>query len=104
MNGEWSELGAALDRLADDGGQARFWLRDDDAVSATPDLHRLARWAADWDTQILLALVPSPADDSLGVAMANAPQLVGAVHGWAHKNHAPQGEKILMHASNFRPV
>ncbi len=93
MNAEWSDLGTALDRLSGAGAKARFWLRDDDAVSGTPDLQRLARWAADWETQILLALVPSAADDSLRDAIAAAPRLVGAVHGWAHKNHAPDGEK-----------
>lgn len=93
MSANWSDLSLALDRLAGEGTVARFWLRDDDAVSGTADLSRLVRWAAACNTQVLLALVPSKADDSLRAVMAETPQLVGAVHGWAHKNHAPEGEK-----------
>ncbi len=93
MKADWSPFYAALDRLADTGTQARFWLRDDDAISDTAALRQLAGWAASAKTEILLALVPSKADVTLKELMEVTPQLVGAVHGWAHKNHAPDSEK-----------
>ncbi|MEM8685729.1 MAG: polysaccharide deacetylase [Pseudomonadota bacterium] len=90
MSATWRDLQAALDRQA---GPVQFWLRDDDAVRDTPPLRRLADWAAHQETEVLIALVPSLADDTLQAAMASLPQFSGAVHGWAHKNHAPQTEK-----------
>ena len=90
MSATWDDFQQALERQHH---PVRFWLRDDDAVSDTAALRRLARWAARQNTQVLIALVPSLADDSLRAAMDARPQFVGAVHGWAHKNHAPQTEK-----------
>ncbi len=90
MSATWTEFQKALERQE---GPIRFWLRDDDAVSDTAPLRQLADWAARQETQVLIALVPAQADDTLQEAMATLPQFVGAVHGWAHKNHAPQTEK-----------
>ncbi|MEM8646284.1 MAG: polysaccharide deacetylase family protein [Pseudomonadota bacterium] len=90
MSATWQDFQKALDRQ---DGPVRFWLRDDDAVSDTGPLRQLANWAARQETQVLIALVPAHADDTLRKAMAALPQFVGAVHGWAHKNHAPQTEK-----------
>ncbi len=90
MSATWTDFQTALDRQS---GPVRFWLRDDDAVSDTAPLRQLADWAARQETEVLIALVPSLADDTLRQAMADLPQFVGAVHGWAHKNHAPQTEK-----------
>lgn len=93
MNADWSALTKALDGLARQGSQAKFWVRDDDAVSATEPLLQLSRWAADAGTDILLAIVPSKADASLADQLKETPGFIGAVHGWAHQNHAPEGEK-----------
>lgn len=93
MSTEWSELQRTLDRLADTGAQARFWLRDDDATSDTPPLRQLADWARRAELELLLALVPSAADTSLQHLIETTPQFLGAVHGWAHENHAPASEK-----------
>lgn len=93
MNADWSVLSDALDRLANEGTQTQFWVRDDDAVTDTEALRRLSQWAAGAHTQLLLAVVPSEADASLPKVFEDTPHFIGAVHGWTHKNHAPQTEK-----------
>ncbi len=93
MTPEWADLRGALDDLAADGCQAQFWLRDDDATSDTAALRQLANWARRHDADVLLALVPSVADATLGSLLVSTPQFVGAVHGWSHTNHAPPSEK-----------
>lgn len=90
MSATWDVFQQALNQQ---DHPVRFWLRDDDAVSDTAALRQLARWAGRQETQVLIALVPSLADDSLREALAALPQFVGAAHGWAHKNHAPETEK-----------
>lgn len=62
MNNAWQDFHNALDRRAERGAQVRFWLRDDDATSNTPELRRLASWVERIDAEVLLALVPSAAD------------------------------------------
>ncbi len=103
MNADWSLFHTALDRIADTGKQAQFWLRDDDAISVTAALRQLAQWADSADTEILLALVPSMADQELAALIAATPALVGAVHGWAHQNHAPDSEK-KQELGSHRPI
>ena len=93
MSANWSELQGVLSHLAGAGQQAKFWLRDDDAISDTPALHQLGDWADQNGTEILLALVPSAADETLQQLIDTTPQFIGAVHGWAHKNHAQAPEK-----------
>jgi len=75
------------------GEKPRLFLRDDDAVSDTPALQRLFELAARHDAPLLLAAIPAHSDASLGRAVRAAPLVTGAVHGWAHVSHAPQGRK-----------
>ena len=93
MTADWNALPDALERHATARAPARFWLRDDDAVSDTPALRQLGDWAARAGTEVLLAVVPAFADDTLKQALGEMPRFVPAVHGWAHKNHAPASEK-----------
>lgn len=72
---------------------ARLFLRDDDAVSDTPALRRLFRQSEQGAAPLLLAAIPEPADDSLGRAVRAFGLATGAVHGFAHRNNAPKGEK-----------
>jgi len=100
---DFTDLTKALDNLVVEGHAAFFWLRDDDAVSDTPKLQRLAVWANMADATILLSVIPANADESLARAVARSPHLVPCVHGWAHKNHAPVGEK-KMELGTHRPL
>lgn len=97
---------------------AVFWLRDDDAVEPTPALERLLGLGM----PTTLAVIPASTGAALGVHLAgraipgdapptpfgagdagggrppNAPLSATAgvsvaVHGWAHTNHAPAGQK-----------
>jgi hypothetical protein len=87
------KLDDALARLRDAGQVVPVWLRDDDAETATPALARLIDLAARMQVPVALAVVPARADQRLADAVAAAPGLVPAVHGWAHANHAPPSEK-----------
>ncbi|MDP4002923.1 glycosyltransferase [Methylobacterium sp. NEAU K] len=86
-------LRAALDDAAGRGLRVPMWWRDDDAVAATPALDRLISLAEPHAAPILLAAIPARIEPSLGGRLASAPGLSVAVHGLAHHNHAPPGEK-----------
>ncbi|MCP5085126.1 MAG: polysaccharide deacetylase [Alphaproteobacteria bacterium] len=93
MNADWNALWDTLDRHAAGSSRARFWLRDDDAVSDTPALRQLADWAARAGAEVMVAVVPAFAGNSLKQALRETPWFIPAIHGWAHKNHAPASEK-----------
>ena len=86
-------LRATLDAAAARAGTVGFWWRDDDAVAATPALERLLDLMATRDAPLLLAAIPAGAEPSLGRRLADAENVHLAVHGLAHANHAPAGEK-----------
>lgn len=87
------ELAQELAAWAADGRTPRFWLRDDDAVAATPALDRLLGLIARHDAPLLIAVIPLQLTDSLAPALAQAPLVEAAVHGVAHENHAPPGRR-----------
>ncbi len=82
-----------LDRWQAAGKTARFWLRDDDAVEPTPALGQLLAVTAAHGVPVTLAVIPEPAGPELAERLAAAPQAEIAVHGFAHANHAPPGQK-----------
>ena len=84
-------LRAALDTADAAGRRVRLWWRDDDAVAATPALDRLLDLAG--SVPLLLAAIPAGLAPSLRDRLADAPRVRTAVHGLAHANHAPAGEK-----------
>lgn len=87
-----NELMAELDQCAGAGQRITFWLRDDDAVTATPALDRLIALATTWDIPVVLAVIPMPAEPELVRSLAGARARI-ALHGFAHVNHAGLGEK-----------
>lgn len=86
-------LEAELDRWRSAGLTPRAFLRDDDAVADTPALRRLFAVSERHAAPLLLACIPEPADESLGMAVRGFGLATGAVHGWRHESHAPKGEK-----------
>jgi hypothetical protein len=88
----WTELQAELDRWAALGHRAGFWWRDDDAVAPGPALDRLLALAERHRRWVALAVIPEGAEPALGARLAGAPAVV-IQHGWAHRSHAPAGEK-----------
>lgn len=87
----WDPLRHELDKWTDRGRAARLWLRDDDAVAASPALARLA--AITRGCGAVLAVIPAFVEDALAAFVSEYPHLRVAVHGWSHANHAPAAEK-----------
>ena len=87
-----NELLAELDRCTTKGHQVTFWLRDDDAVTATPALDRLMSLAASFDVPVVLAVIPMPAEPALANSLTDSRVRI-ALHGFAHANHAGPDEK-----------
>ena len=89
----WRPLVAELDRWEQHGMQARFWLRDDDAVIRTAALDRLLDLSRALAVPVTLAVIPKETGPALARRLDNAAGVSIAVHGWSHENHAPPGEK-----------
>lgn len=82
-----------LDRMAAEKRRLRLWLRDDDAVAPGPALDRLLALTAAADVPLLIASIPESLQPALAERLADQPQVALAVHGWAHRSHAPAGQK-----------
>ncbi|MEE7490079.1 glycosyltransferase [Methylobacterium oryzae] len=83
----------ALDSVASRGLRVPLFWRDDDAVAGDPDLDRLIGLAEHHGVPLLLAAIPAGIDASLPRRLEAAAGVFVAVHGLAHHNHAPPGEK-----------
>ncbi len=88
---DWRPLDEALRRI--EGARARVWWRDDDATAHTPALDRLLALARRCGTPLALAAIPARIEPSLAQRLAGEPAVAVLVHGLAHANHAPAGEK-----------
>jgi hypothetical protein len=86
-------LRRALDGAAEQGRRVSFLWRDDDAVASTPALDRLIGLGEAHHAPILLAAIPAGIEPSLGRRLETAQGVGVAVHGLAHRDHAPVGEK-----------
>ena len=89
----WRELEAALDAIARDGRAIRLWWRDDDAGRCDPRLERLLELAERRALPLALAVVPVWLDADAQARIAASPFASVLQHGFAHRNHAPTGEK-----------
>lgn len=90
---EWGPVEAELAHWRAAGKPARLWLRDDDAITVTPALQRLAAMTRNAAIPVMLAVIPAGAEPDLADFVARQPAWRVAVHGFAHHNHAPRGEK-----------
>lgn len=94
---DWIDLERELDAWARIGLSATMWWRDDDAVTATPELRRLfdaAEAANRRSVPLALAVIPALADSALAQSLRAAECVVALQHGYAHTNHAaPEGKK-----------
>lgn len=87
----WGDLADELDAWTEQGGVARLWWRDDDAVAQTPQLEALVELAA--DVPLGLAVIPATARPELADALDGAQRVVVLQHGWRHSNHGGAGKK-----------
>jgi predicted glycosyltransferase len=89
----WQPLDEALRRAADQGQTITLWWRDDDAVAHTPALDRLLDLSQRFAVPLALAVIPAKVEPSLAERLDGAATAAILVHGLAHANHAPPGEK-----------
>ncbi|WP_439493179.1 polysaccharide deacetylase family protein [Bosea sp. (in: a-proteobacteria)] len=89
----WLPLETELDRWSAAGRRVSLWLRDDDAIAASPALDRLSALSQRHGLLVLLAVIPMLAEPSLAAALRQMPTLLPCQHGGWHRNHAPAGAK-----------
>jgi peptidoglycan/xylan/chitin deacetylase (PgdA/CDA1 family) len=89
----WRELEAALDAVVRDGKAIRLWWRDDDAGRDDPRLERLLELAERRALPVALAVVPVWLDAGAQARIAASPGTTVLQHGFAHRNHALDGQK-----------
>ena len=89
MNDGWDALAREVDAWRAAGREATLWWRDDDATGPTPALSRLL--ALRPGCPLGLAVIPAAAKESLADELTGAVDVL--VHGFAHANHAPAGER-----------
>ncbi|TXI07550.1 MAG: polysaccharide deacetylase [Rhizobium sp.] len=90
---EWQPLRDELRRWNDAGRTAKLWFRDDDAIEPTPALDRLLSLANRFDVPIALAIIPGPTGEALAERLAHETGVTATVHGWTHRNYAPDDTK-----------
>ena len=91
----WELLDREIAAWAASGQAAALWWRDDDAIAATAALERLLALAAAAEIPVALAVIPASTEASLVHRIAEAPLVTVLQHGYAHANHAQQGERAL---------
>ncbi len=89
----WQPVVEELDAWSAAGAQARFWLRDDDAIEPSDELDALLELTGRHNVPVLLAVIPSGAGGELAKRLEFAEWVSPVVHGWAHVNHAPKNQK-----------
>ena len=70
----------------------RFWWRDDDAGAVSPALERLLRLSHDHRAPVSLAVIPMRVEPLLIEIMSGHRDVDVLVHGYAHRNHAADGQ------------
>jgi peptidoglycan/xylan/chitin deacetylase (PgdA/CDA1 family) len=93
MRADWLDVIAELDHWGDAGQLARLWLRDDDAVSATPALDDMLSLIERHGAPVLFGVIPMLADESLVQRLARSARASVAMHGITHVNRAAAGQK-----------
>ncbi len=93
MSAAWNLLVDELDDWTRAGLTATLWWRDDDACTATPALARLLAIARAHTVPVAIAAIPRDSDAALVDAVHACAQTTVVQHGYAHRNHAPSGER-----------
>ncbi len=88
----WQELDDELDKWYQAGASATLWWRDDDACELTPQLKQLVEIADKFDVPIHLAVIPARLEAGATAYLAQSPNTRILQHGYAHIDHAPNGE------------
>ena len=99
----WQRLSLELDGWQALGRAATLWWRDDDAVTATPALERLLGLQSDHGVPLALAVIPARAREALAGTLELYPRIAVLQHGYAHENHAGEGERAIELGGKRRP-
>ena len=89
----WQKLDDELDAWRAAGRCATLWCRDDDACRDSPALQRLLGIAQGADVPVAIAVIPAALEPDLVGAVARSGIATVVQHGYAHRNHAPSGER-----------
>lgn len=92
MQIDWSPLRTALRDASTNGLPISYWWRDDDTHGPSAKLDRLLALSDEVEAPVHLAIVPARAQTGLRDVL-DGRNTIALVHGWAHVNHAPAGEK-----------
>lgn len=93
MTADWTALERELEAWQDQALTLPLWWRDDDAIAPTAQLGQLHALSENLGLPVHLAVIPRDAIAALARDVSSSPQLIPVVHGWAHQNHAPKGDK-----------
>jgi hypothetical protein len=84
----WHEVHRELALWEASGRKVRVWLRDDDAIRATPALRRLEALAVRHSIQIGLAVIPGLAEPEIVDYLHERRSVFHPMcHGWMHEMH-----------------
>ncbi len=100
----WQALDLELGQWRAAGRTAELWWRDDDAADAGPDLDRLLALHRETAVPLALAIVPAHATAALAARLATEPGVDLLQHGYAHVNHAADGEGKKIELGPHRPA
>lgn len=89
----WRALDDALAALRSAGRSMTLWWRDDDCVAPSPALDHMLALAERVGCPVALAVIPEAVRPELADRLRTAPLASVLQHGWAHRNHAPEGAK-----------
>jgi hypothetical protein len=92
-DGGWALLRAEIRAWRETGRRARFWVRDDDAVTFTPELSELLQLCSEEQIPIALAVIPENAAQDLRDAVSGRPGVTVLQHGFDHKNRGGPRDK-----------
>ncbi len=95
FNSAWPMLQRELDLWADSGKQASFWWRDDDAISATPQLDILDSLSQAFNVPVAIAVIPDRLETSLPLYLQGRDHFSVLQHGYRHTSHSAKGVKKI---------
>ncbi|QIG52184.1 glycosyltransferase [Nordella sp. HKS 07] len=97
------DVSRALEDWRANGLRPRIFIRDDDADIDHPSLRSLIGMSHWLSVPLLLATIPERCDRSLARTLGMTELVTGAVHGYSHRNYAPEGNDASELGSD-RPV
>lgn len=86
LRAEWKALHTEIGAWLSEGGAAKFWMRDDDATTAHPQLIELADFCERESIPLTLAVIPFPMTQDLVQLISDRPSLTPIQHGFDHQN------------------